>query len=155
MTDIPLPLDPPQPKKPGRLSDKAESLNLLHYGTAAFSMTPAMVIQAAEKDISSHRHNIEVAAERKNEKVKTDPHPELIDPTRPLAFLKRHVKTAKTPADVLRAACCVLRWLTLRMARGRRTQTRHGSIIILICCKRHWIRPRTNRMSIILRPDQQ
>ena len=104
MTDIPLPLDPPQHKKPSTLSAKSESLNLLHYGTAAFAMTPAMVIQAARQDIANYRFNQEVKAERKNEKAKDDPHPELIDAQRPLAFIKKHVKTAKTPADVLRAA---------------------------------------------------
>lgn len=107
MDEQSLPFDPPQPKKPARLSANAESLNLLHYGTVAFEMTPAMVVQAATQDIANHRHNLEVAAERKNEKSHPDPHPELIDPARPLAFLKRHVKGAKTPADVLRAACCV------------------------------------------------
>lgn len=105
--DQPLPLDPPQHKKPASLTAKAESLNLLFHGTSAFSMTPAMVMQAAAQDIASLKHNILVAAERRTEKVSDDPHMKNIDPARPLAFLKRHVKNAKTPSDVLRAACCV------------------------------------------------
>lgn len=104
MTDIPLPLDPPQPKKPGSLSAKAESLNLLYYGTAAFDMTPAMIFQAARQDIASYAHNIRVAGERREEKASDDPHTKNIDPARPLAFVKKHVKAARKPADVLRAA---------------------------------------------------
>ncbi len=104
MTDIPLPLDPPQPKKPGGLSAKSESLNLLFHGTSAFSLTPAMVMQAAAQDIASFKHNILVAAERRAEKTSEDPHMKNIDSARPLAFLKRHVKNAQKPSDVLRAA---------------------------------------------------
>lgn len=104
MDDQPLPLDPPQHKKPATLTAKAESLNLLFHGTSAFSMTPKMVTQAAEQDIASFKHNAAVRAERAAERVSADPHMKNIDAVRPLAFLKRHVKNAKTPADVLRAA---------------------------------------------------
>lgn len=104
MDDQPLPLDPPQPKRPGSLSAKAESLNLLHYGTAAFAMTPAMVVQAARQDIANHAHNLRVRSERLVDKASKDSHPENIDPVRPLAFIKKHVKNAKTPTAVLRAA---------------------------------------------------
>lgn len=102
--ETPLPLDPPQPKKPATLSAKAESLNLLHYGTQAFAMTPAMVVQAAAQDIESYAFNLRVKAERREEKAKDDPHPKLIDPPLALAFMPKHVRGKTTAAEVIAQA---------------------------------------------------
>ena len=82
---------------------KRESVNLYHYGTAFYELSPQNIWQAARHDLQSKKINAEIRRERLQH-VKRSAARKNAGVLRKYAFLRRHVSKATTAAELLEIA---------------------------------------------------